>query len=273
MLAFGGEVVVNDCLLRRQPPLPPYRKCPQIFDFGRSAAYNAALSTPRPGRILNERPHGRTFPVQEHHAPQGPAGCPEVKTVRQAGAGNHGRGQDGAARSLDECAVARRHHLRPPGEHVEGLDRARDQEGERQRERELRRDPLRGLWSGRRRRHCRGADRQPQPRGVRHPLLLHQVRRQSRRNRLGCLHVRPYRHYRIRRQGRLRRCDAGCRDRGWRRRRVVERERSRGLCLAGNLSRRRQGAGGEIRRAPQGGADLEAAQHRTGGRREPAKNC
>ena len=72
-----------------------------------------------------------------------------------------------------------------PGEHVEGLDRARDQEGDRQRGRELRRDPLRGLWPGRRRRDRRGADRQPQPRRLRHPLLLHQVRRQSRRNRLG----------------------------------------------------------------------------------------
>ena len=77
------------------------------------------------------------------------------------------------------------------------IDRARDQEGERQRQRELRRDPLRGLRSGRRRRDRRGADRQPQPRRLRHPLLLHQVRRQSRRNRLGRLHVRPHRRHRI----------------------------------------------------------------------------
>ncbi len=35
------------------------------------------------------------------------------------------------------------------------------------------------------------------PRGLRHPLLLHQIRRQSRRNRLGRLHVRPHRHHRI----------------------------------------------------------------------------
>src|SRR6266702_2428707 len=50
-------------------------------------------------------PHGRTFPVQEHHAPQGPAGCAEVEVVQQAGAGNHRRGQDGPARSQHERAV------------------------------------------------------------------------------------------------------------------------------------------------------------------------
>ena len=33
--------------------------------------------------------------------------------------------------------------------------------------------------------------------GLRYPLLLHQVRRQSRRNRLGRLHVRSHRHHRI----------------------------------------------------------------------------
>ena len=40
----------------------------------------------------------------------------------------------------------------------------------------------------------------------------------------------------------------------------------RDLRLAGNLPRGRQGAGGEIRRSPQGGADLEAAKHRAGRR-------
>ena len=125
----------------------------------------------------------------------------------------------GAPDPSDERAAARRDHLRPPGEHVEGLDRARGEEGDRQRGRELRRDPLRGLRSRRRRCDRRGADRQPQPRGLRHPLLLHQVRRQSRRNRLGRLHVRPHRHHRIRRQGRLRRRHAGSGDRGRRRRR------------------------------------------------------
>ena len=52
---------------------------------------------------------------------------------------------------------------------------------------------------------------------------------------------------------------------------VVERERPRNLRLAGNLSRGGQGAGGEIRRSPQGGADLEAAKHRAGGRRDRRK--
>src|ERR1700680_1150529 len=84
----------------------------QIFDFGRAAAYNAALSTDYIPEESWKRTHGRTFPVQEHHAPQGPAGCPEVETVLQAGAGNHRRGQNGPTRSFNECAAARRDHLR-----------------------------------------------------------------------------------------------------------------------------------------------------------------
>src|SRR6267154_3622951 len=115
-------------------------KGPQIFDFGRSPAYKAALSPPNsPGRI-QETPHGRPFPIQEHHAPQGPAGCPEVETVRQAGPGNHSGGENGPARPDDERAAARGDHFRPPGKHVEGFDRARHQEGGRRRRRELRRN-------------------------------------------------------------------------------------------------------------------------------------
>ena len=67
---------------------------------------------------------------------------------------------------------------------------------------------------------------------------------------------------------RLRRRDAGCGDRGRRRRRDLQRKRPRDLRLAGNLSRGRQGAGSEIRRSPQGGADLEAAEHDRGRRRD-----
>ena len=53
----------------------------------------------------------------------------------------------------------------------------------------------------------------------------------------------------------------------------VQRERPRDLHLAGNLPRRRQGAGSEVRRAAQGGADLEAAEHRRGRRRDRARSC
>ena len=78
ILALGHEVMVNDCLLRRQRPLPAYRKRRQIFDFGRLPAYNAAPSIQFIPDKSRKRPHGRTFPIQEHHAPQGRAGCPEV---------------------------------------------------------------------------------------------------------------------------------------------------------------------------------------------------
>src|ERR1700722_16840046 len=74
----------------------------------------------RPGRILKENAWP-AIPVQKHHAPQGPEGPPKVKTVQQAGAGNHRRGKAGPARPGNECAAALRDHPRPPGEHVEGL--------------------------------------------------------------------------------------------------------------------------------------------------------
>ena len=48
---------------------------------------------------------------------------------------------------------------------------------------------------------------------------------------------------------RLRRRDAGRRDRGRRRRRDLQRKRPRDLRLAGNLPRGRQGAGSEVRRS------------------------
>ena len=44
-------------------------------------------------------------------------------------------------------------------------------------------------------------------------------------------------------------------------------------CLAGNLSRGCQGAGSEIRRSPQGGADLEAAEHDRRSTTRPARSC
>ena len=71
----------------------------------------------------------------------------------------------------------------------------------------------------------------------------------------------------------LRRRDAGCRHRGRRRRRGLQRKRPRDLRLAGNLSRGCQGAGSEIRRSPQGGADLEAAEHRSRSTTTPARSC
>ena len=57
-----------------------------------------------------------------------------------------------------------------------------------------------------------------------------------------------------------RRWHAGSGDRRRRRRCGVERKRSRDLCLAGFLPRGGESAGSEIRRAAQGGADLEAAE-------------
>src|ERR1700710_2813145 len=68
-----------------------WAKLTHLFDFGPSPAYNAALSPPNPSGRIQETPHGRPFPIQEHQAPEGQAGRPEVEGVRQAGAGNHRR--------------------------------------------------------------------------------------------------------------------------------------------------------------------------------------
>jgi len=38
--------MVNNCLFFGHEALPAYRSFSQIFDFGRDAAYNAALSIP-----------------------------------------------------------------------------------------------------------------------------------------------------------------------------------------------------------------------------------
>ncbi len=54
---------------------------------------------------------------------------------------------------------------------------------------------------------------------------------------------------------------------------VSSEQRPRGLCLAGYVSRGCQGAGSEIRRSPQGGADLETAEHRCRSTTRPARSC
>jgi YebC/PmpR family DNA-binding regulatory protein len=51
ILPLRHEIMVNKCLIWRQSPLPPYRKCCQIFDFSELEAYKAALS-------IQITPHG-----------------------------------------------------------------------------------------------------------------------------------------------------------------------------------------------------------------------
>src|SRR5258708_3178398 len=55
ILAFGREVIVNDCLIFRQATLPLYRHDRRIFDFDGFRAYNAAFSTPDKNRTNPER--------------------------------------------------------------------------------------------------------------------------------------------------------------------------------------------------------------------------
>src|SRR6516165_5234390 len=74
----------------------------QIFDFGGLPAYNAALSSKTVADESRKSTHGRPFPVQEHHAPQGPPGCPEGEAFQQAGSGNHGGGEAWDSGSRDE---------------------------------------------------------------------------------------------------------------------------------------------------------------------------
>ncbi len=83
-----------------------------------------------------------------------------------------------------------------------------------------------GYGPGRRRGHRRGADRQPQPHRQRRPLVLHQVRRGARRDRLGVVHVRPGRPDRLSARGRLGRRHARGGDQRRCRRRAERRDRA-----------------------------------------------
>src|SRR3974377_2088911 len=107
----------------------------QIFDFAGLRAYNAALSSKIVADESRKSTHVRPFPVQEHHAPQGAPGRPEVEIVRQAGAGNHGGRETWHSGSGDEPSASCGRYRRATGEHAEGQYRARHQEGDRRRKR------------------------------------------------------------------------------------------------------------------------------------------
>ena len=219
----------------------------QSISFG--FAHRAHIARRKPWVPGGQR--GRSFPDQEHHAPQGAAGCGEIQTVRQARARDHRIGQVGPAGSRDESAPARRHVGGTRGEHAQGQNRSRDQESGGRRGGKLRGNSLRGLWTGRHRRHRRGVDRQPQPHRGRGARRLHQIRRSSCRDRRGLLHVRPRGLDRVRSQGGRRGCHAGGGDRGGRRRRGVQRERTRNLHDAGFVARGCQGTRRQVRRSNQ----------------------
>src|SRR5437763_15811013 len=63
-------------------------------------------------------PHGRPFPIQEHHAPQGATGRPEVEAVRQAGARDHGGGEARDTRPRHESSAAGRRDRSTRGNHA-----------------------------------------------------------------------------------------------------------------------------------------------------------
>src|SRR5262249_37839793 len=102
--------------------LPPtfVPKWAQIFDFGGLPAYNAALSSKTVADESRKSTHGRPFPVQEHHAPQGAPGRPEVEIVQQVGAGNYGGGEAWDSGSGDEPSASCGRYRCAPGEHAEG---------------------------------------------------------------------------------------------------------------------------------------------------------
>ena len=104
--------------------------------------------------------------------------------------------------------------------------RPRHQEGAGRRCGDLRRGALRGLRSGRRRHHRRGADRQPQPHRRRRPLLFSKLRRRARQPARSPSSSTVSARSSIRRQG-LGRRHAGKGDRGRRRRGALQRRRPR----------------------------------------------
>jgi len=71
ILAFGREVMVNNCLIFRHAALLKYRNGRKsLILAGRRPIrprFHPKISTP--GRIQGDLRHGRPFPIQEHHAP------------------------------------------------------------------------------------------------------------------------------------------------------------------------------------------------------------
>ena len=129
----------------------------------------------------------------------------------------------------------------------------------RQRRRELRGNPLRGLRPRRRRDHRRGADRQPQPHRDQRPHRLLQERRQPRRERLGQPRVRAHGPDRI--SGAARATPTRC----WKRRSrpapttsKVDEEGHEIWTSVDSAPRSRQGARRRARRSRSGQARLEA---------------
>ena len=145
---------------------------------GRSASGRAARFCYRPRRVdpqSNRSGHGRSFPVQEHHAPQGAPGCRPgaafTKLLREvivaAQAGLPDPALNPRLRSAIQAATA----ANMPKDKIERAIKR----GAGRRGRELRRGPLRGLRARRRGADRRGADRQPQPHGERGARRLQQV--------------------------------------------------------------------------------------------------
>src|SRR3954468_18739014 len=149
MFAFGHEIMVNDCLLPCHEPLPTYPKRAQIFDFDRPPAYNAALPTSHPDRIpKRDRMAGHSqFKNIMHRKGRQDAQksklfsklAREITVAAKMGTPDPSmNARRGAPGSTEDGAAGGGGDRRPPGEHATRQYRARHQEGDRQRRRELR---------------------------------------------------------------------------------------------------------------------------------------
>ena len=100
---------------------------------------------------------GWPFQMEEHHVPQGRAGCEASPSVHQGRAGDRCCRQIGPAGSRTQSPSACGHPGRPRGEHVQGCHRPGHQaQHQWRRGGRLSGDTLRGLRAGRRGDHRRG---------------------------------------------------------------------------------------------------------------------
>ena len=135
--------------------------------------------------------HGRSFTVQEHHAPQGAAGPGPGPAVHAAPREVQVASKAGCPIGELSTAAAGGHPGGQGRQHAQGQYRPGDQARAGRRCRELRRGALRGLRPGRRGGDRRGADRQPQPHRELGPLQLRQAWRCPGRDQQRQLPVQP----------------------------------------------------------------------------------
>ena len=198
ILASGHEIMVNNCLIFRQAGTTFVPKRPQIFDFGRSPAYKAALSpeisTPDESKRPRMAGHSQFKNIMHRKGRQDAQKSKLFgKLAREITvAAKMGQPDPAMNARLRAAIISARQENMSKDSIERAVKKAIGGEGENY-------DEIRyeGYGPG-------GVavivealtdNRNRAASDIR--SYLHQVRRQSRRNRIGRLHVRSHRHHRI----------------------------------------------------------------------------